>query len=289
MFNVYAITNTVSGHAYIGQTRNGLDRWPQHLYDLRRGTHFNQRLQRAFTKYTEAAFVFALMGDYQTTEECCVAEAAAIANALAARLCYNLKTQVTVFGGIMSAEVRQRMSLSHTGSGNSQYGKRGKDSANFGIKRLPEQRTRLSLAKIGEKNPAFGKPGTNRGRAMSDAAKAKLSAARTGLTVAPEHRAAASVRMTGAGNPFFGRTHGEASRAKMSAAHKGHPGAMKGKRHSEETKRKISAARKGQPSPNTGRPSPLRGRSLSEETRQRMSRAARERWAARRAATEPKA
>lgn len=58
---IYTITNSVTGDVYVGSSSNIQSRWSHHLSDLRKGTHHSSRLQRAFTKYGEKAFVFALI------------------------------------------------------------------------------------------------------------------------------------------------------------------------------------------------------------------------------------
>lgn len=48
---VYAIVNTVTEEAYIGSSVNVQKRWSTHRRDLRKGSHHNIRLQRAWNKY----------------------------------------------------------------------------------------------------------------------------------------------------------------------------------------------------------------------------------------------
>lgn len=61
---IYAITHIVSGRRYIGKTINYFaSRWGEHRSSLNRGAHFNSYLQRAWTKYGEAAFAFDVLED----------------------------------------------------------------------------------------------------------------------------------------------------------------------------------------------------------------------------------
>lgn len=63
------------------------------------------------------------------------------------------------------------------GKNNPMYGRRGKDSPNFGKKRSEESRKRMSEAQKGEKHPLFGKRGKdnpNFGRHHSEETKLKL-------------------------------------------------------------------------------------------------------------------
>lgn len=58
---VYAITNLSNGHRYIGSSIDIYRRWSQHRRQLRKGTHSNQILQRAWDKYSEDTFEFSIL------------------------------------------------------------------------------------------------------------------------------------------------------------------------------------------------------------------------------------
>ncbi len=58
---VYAITNTITGVAYIGQTNNMRVRWSSHRRDLNNGSHRNCYLLHAWKKYGADAFVFSVL------------------------------------------------------------------------------------------------------------------------------------------------------------------------------------------------------------------------------------
>jgi len=58
---VYSIINTVNGKRYIGSTSNHIRRFRAHKWSLRRGSHHSLKLQRAWDKYGEQAFVFSIM------------------------------------------------------------------------------------------------------------------------------------------------------------------------------------------------------------------------------------
>ena len=55
---VYQIRNLISGKVYVGSTVHFRDRKYSHFKELRDGGHGNSRLQAAFDKYGENAFVF---------------------------------------------------------------------------------------------------------------------------------------------------------------------------------------------------------------------------------------
>ena len=61
MRGIYSITNTLTGTAYFGQSRDIGDRWYKHKQLLRRGKHVNERLQRAWNKYGETLFEFKIL------------------------------------------------------------------------------------------------------------------------------------------------------------------------------------------------------------------------------------
>jgi group I intron endonuclease len=59
---VYKIVNTVNGKTYVGSASHSiLKRWRVHKFELRRGSHTNQHLQRAWIKYGEDSFVFEIV------------------------------------------------------------------------------------------------------------------------------------------------------------------------------------------------------------------------------------
>ncbi len=59
---IYKIENTINGKVYIGQTRVGFKkRVKEHLYGLRKNSHNNDYLQRAWNKYGEDNFNFSVV------------------------------------------------------------------------------------------------------------------------------------------------------------------------------------------------------------------------------------
>lgn len=55
---IYKIINKVNGHYYVGSATKVRDRWSQHRHFLRRNSHPNGHLQRAWNKYEEKSFEF---------------------------------------------------------------------------------------------------------------------------------------------------------------------------------------------------------------------------------------
>lgn len=60
-FYIYKIECLLDGKVYIGQTKNKQKRWDEHKYELRRGIHHSIHLQRAWSKYGEKNFSFAVI------------------------------------------------------------------------------------------------------------------------------------------------------------------------------------------------------------------------------------
>ncbi len=55
---VYRIVNTVTNRTYIGSSTHMVNRLVRHKKELRQGHHFNDHLQRSWTKHGEASFIF---------------------------------------------------------------------------------------------------------------------------------------------------------------------------------------------------------------------------------------
>lgn len=119
---VYAITNTVNGKIYIGSTHDLKYRLNRHRAELRRGDHCNEHLQRAWGKYSEAAFTF------RPLVICEVADLERIEQAIVDRLPperrYNIcVSSVFLTRGIKHSDsTRLNMSLSKTGPNNPAWG-----------------------------------------------------------------------------------------------------------------------------------------------------------------------
>lgn len=71
---VYAITNTINGHRYIGSSTNISKRWVEHKRMLRANKHHSVYLQRAWNKYGESAFLFELLRVVNGRDNCIIAE-----------------------------------------------------------------------------------------------------------------------------------------------------------------------------------------------------------------------
>ena len=61
MISVYEIINIENGRSYVGSSTDIKRRWGAHVRSLRKGTHRNSHLQRAWDKYGEGAFSFCVL------------------------------------------------------------------------------------------------------------------------------------------------------------------------------------------------------------------------------------
>jgi group I intron endonuclease len=63
---IYQILNTATDDCYVGSSVNITNRRIRHVSELRRGKHINQRLQRAWDKYGETAFVVNVLEEVES-------------------------------------------------------------------------------------------------------------------------------------------------------------------------------------------------------------------------------
>ena len=69
-YGIYGIINKVNGKIYIGKTMVSFcDRWDCHKAQLRSGYHDNPHLQKAWNKYGEDSFEFAILHDCSSGED----------------------------------------------------------------------------------------------------------------------------------------------------------------------------------------------------------------------------
>lgn len=60
-FYIYSITNTTNKKRYIGSTVSTSGRWKKHKWELNKGIHSNEHLQRAWKKSGAKSFLFEVM------------------------------------------------------------------------------------------------------------------------------------------------------------------------------------------------------------------------------------
>lgn len=64
---IYIIRNLVNGKVYVGSSVDLCRRKEQHLSDLRRGSHINAHLQRAYNHYGLESFEFEVLEQVEDT------------------------------------------------------------------------------------------------------------------------------------------------------------------------------------------------------------------------------
>ena len=207
---IYKITHTATGRIYVGSAIIFSRRWYDHRRTLRRGTHKNPHLQRAWLKYGEQAFAFDVL------------ELVADPQALVGR------EQVWL------DVLRPDFNLCPT-AGNC-----------FGRPRSPETRAKISRSQRGhlvslEARTKIGD--SSRGRVHGLETRAKVAASAQSRWDDPQYRARLVAKMRSSETrekmrvAHLGKTTPAEVRAKMSASHKVIPG----KPCSPETRAKLSA------------------------------------------------
>jgi group I intron endonuclease len=92
---IYKIINVINNKFYVGSAVNFEKRKARHLWRLRRGDHVNKKLQAAWAKYGEAAFVFAMIQEVPETEDLLAAENVWLFEHVGKDYCYNIATDAT--------------------------------------------------------------------------------------------------------------------------------------------------------------------------------------------------
>ena len=156
---IYKITNLIDGKIYIGQTVNYRKRANAHISYLKKGTHHNSHLQRAFDKYGEGSFEIDLI------TECKISELDSMERRYIKEYnCLNREHGYNLLGGgqkyrEFTLEVREKMSKARKGKPFTEEHKRNISLGNKGkqISKKSIEKTRLTkkMRKVhcGEKNP----------------------------------------------------------------------------------------------------------------------------------------
>lgn len=147
--SVYMILNTINGHIYVGSTDTVERRLRAHVNKLTNGNHHSVRLQRAWDKYGEDAFIFSEIERMRGVDNLLSREQHYI-DALCAfgKNGYNMLPLAGTTRGHKrkspSAETLLKMSASQKGRKHSEETKQKISAANKGLKRTPEHNKRAS-------------------------------------------------------------------------------------------------------------------------------------------------
>lgn len=292
MMGIYEIVNWEDGKAssYVGSSVDIEHRWGQHRSALRAGRHNNARLQNAWNKYGEDAFVFSVLEEVGE-DMLLVMEQEYLNDYFDRGHCYNIATTAGApwnkgKTGVQehSAETRRKMSETMMGNPNllgykhSDEARRKMSKARRGKHLTEEHRHNIAKAKTGPLNPMWGKKHTEEtkrkmskaqtGHTVSEETCRKLSeVARSRPPISEETRRKMSEAQRGNQN-CLGRELSDETKQRISRALRGKPSPMKGRHHTEETKRKISKAKKGK-----------KRKPFTEETKRKMSEARKRWWA----------
>lgn len=177
---IYCIKHIASEKVYIGSAVNIKNRWQNHKAALRNSRHHSKKMQRAWDKYGEKAFVFSVLEIVPDKNNLIEREQYWLNKYQSARCGYNCRpTAGSNLGHKDSDEVRAKKSLVHKGVKKSKEhvakvaaALRGKKGVRTGMVTSPETRLKQSIAATGRKMPA--------------AARAKFDA------MTPEQRSAAA-------------------------------------------------------------------------------------------------
>jgi group I intron endonuclease len=207
---VYQIRNTINGKIYIGSSKEIEERWKRHLKDLQDGRHHNIKLQRAFNKYGEAAFVFEVI---ELADPNCllIREQSYLDNN---KNGYNIGLHASGGDNLTNNPNREEI-IKRKGEGPKKakaawteeqwaaYKQKitGKGNPNYGKKWCKASREKMSKRRTGAK--------------ASAETKAKISAIIKDRWQNEEYRNKEIARRHGVGNPFYGKHHTEESKQKI--------------------------------------------------------------------------
>ena len=221
---IYKIENVVNGKCYVGSACNLQARRRQHFNNLKKRSHCNIKLQRAWNRYGESALIFLVIEYVKIKEELIKREQFWIDNMRSAKFGYNIApTAGSSLGIRRSLATRKKVS-----------------AAQLGKKREPlseETKAKIAIAHKGKPKPKLTEARKlaisicSSGRKHTEETKKKMSISQTGRVFSEETRIQMSISRKG-------KKPTDAARAAQSLA-------MIGRKVSVETREKIGAAQRG--------------------------------------------
>lgn len=180
---IYFITNRTNGHFYLGSTNCDKVRSYNHFAALRKGQHFNPRLQRAYDRDGEENVIFEFANEYPE-QDLQLVEQILLDYWYGKPECYNVSPRVEVawYGRSVSEETRRKISEAQKGRKKSpeQIAKmRGRVVS-------AETREKMRLAKLGKKRSMEVRvklSESHKGMVFSENRKQKISKSKLGHTV----------------------------------------------------------------------------------------------------------
>lgn len=193
---IYKIENTINKKIYVGSAKNFIERWGWHKKDLRRNDHHNRKLQNAWNKYGEDAFVFEIL---ETVEDLTILIQREQHWMDTLKPHYNLNPKASSsLGSKRSKEQREQMTLERTGK---------------------PHHSEESKAKISEKMKG-NKFAAGKKKIHSEETKKKISETLKGTRHSEESYRKQSEKLKGRPAHNKGKPFSMETRRKMSEAHK---------------------------------------------------------------------
>jgi group I intron endonuclease len=142
---IYQITNMINGKYYIGSAGSFERRQWQHKNDLKRNAHKNPRLQSAWNKYGEEAFVFEVLETVPEGENQLKAEDVWLAQHVGQPNCYNINpgAEAPRLGIVLSDAAKSNISSGRKGK------HAGENHYRYGQTVSPEVREKIGAAQRG--------------------------------------------------------------------------------------------------------------------------------------------
>ena len=205
----------MNGKIYVGSSKEIESRWQRHIVDLRTGKHHNIKLQRAFCKYGESAFMFEII---EHTSE----------NTLLEREQYYLDTYCDLYN--IGKQATGGDNLTSHPNREDIIRKMSEGSKKAKSEWTEEKWIKYKMNITGSKNPNYGNRWDSSQRAKMSArrkgsktdieTKNKISAASKKMWQNDEYRHKEAERRKGSGNSFYGKHHTITSKEKISSVQK---------------------------------------------------------------------
>jgi group I intron endonuclease len=167
---IYKIINVINNKFYVGSAVNFSRRKTRHFSELRGNKHSNAKLQNAWTKYGEAAFVFVIVEELEIGVDILAAETVWLKQHVGKDYCYNLGVDATAPMLGMVGSLSPTWGYKHTATAKARISKTSKariqtdEEKSKRIKTMqghfvaPSTRAKISASLSGEKNFNYGKP-----------------------------------------------------------------------------------------------------------------------------------
>jgi group I intron endonuclease len=167
---IYKIINVINNKFYIGSAVNFARRKTRHFSELRNNKHSNAKLQNAWAKHGEKAFIFVIVEELELGVDILAAETVWLKEHVGKEYCYNLGVDATApmlgMVGVLSptwgykhtANAKARISTTSKARIQTEEEKSKRIKTMQGHFVAPSTRAKISASLSGEKNFNYGKP-----------------------------------------------------------------------------------------------------------------------------------